>query len=273
MATNLEQLLTAGAAVHITAGTIAALLVFPILILGPKSSFHRKLGKWGAVPLAWVIAISGFAMLANPLFTAFWSQEVQELSTAEHNIATFFNEMAYQPMFFLYLDVVLLYLVTTGVGVWARLAARKPDGAVPPRPVDIAWTIAMAVFATSQLVLGLIDVHTESGYADAAIQVAFIMLIIVACDIRTWFHQGRKIRHWWTFHACKLIVAWGGLFYAVLLRHRAQDAILETYETWLVFGWAIAAIASFSSFGIIRHTRRVKRTHSADVSFSTTSPH
>ena len=271
----MEQLLTIGAAVHIAAGTIAALLVFPILVLGPKRSLHRKLGTWGAVPLAWVIAISGFAMLANPLFGAFWSQEAQELSSAKHNLATFFNEMAYPPLFFLYLDVALLYLVTTGVGVWARLAARRPDGAVPPRPVDIAWTIAMAVFATSQLVLGLVDAHTESGYADAAIQAAFIVLIIVACDIRTWFHQGRKIRHWWTFHAFKLIVAWGGLFYAVLLRHRVQDANLETYETWLVLGWAIAAVAAFAAFGVIRHARHVKRTtHSTnDVSSTQSSPH
>ena len=251
--------------VHITAGTIAALVVFPVQILGPKNALHRRLGA-AAVVLAWIIALSGFSMLVNPLFSSFWAREAEILSDPSINYGTYFSQMTYEPLFFLYLDVILLYLVITGVGVWKRVAARHPDGTTPPRPVDVFWNLLLLAFALGQLTLGIVDLDTDSGYAHSAIHVAIVMIALVAWDMWTWRDGGRHIHRWWTLHAGKLIVAWGGLFFAVVLRWRVQDELLETYEAWVIFGWAAVATSAFAVFGMFQHERRIRRAAKVDVS-------
>lgn len=241
--------------VHITAGTVAALVLFPIQILGPKGRMHRRIGRW-AVIVAWIIAISGFAMLVNPLFNAFWLGEAWQLSTATMDYETYFADMTYEPLFFLYLNVILLYLVITGVGIWKRVENQRPDGATPPRPVDIGWNAVMAVFALGQLTLGIVDLDTDSGYAHSAIHVAIVMLLLVAWDIWTWRDDGRRIKRWWTVHAGKLIVAWGGLFFAVILRWQVRDDVLERNEAWIVLGWAVVVASALAIFGMLQHDRR-----------------
>lgn len=244
--------------IHIAAGTIAALIIFPIQILGPKGRWHHRLGRV-ALGLAWVIAISGFGMLANPLFSSFWSTEAADLSTSTTNYATYFAYMTYEPLFFLYLDVILLYLVITGIGVWKRLDRRRPDGSVPPRPIDIFWNVLMAAAALTQMTLGIIDLDTDSGYAHSALHVGTIMLALVAWDVWTWRDGGRRIHHWWTLHAGKLIVAWGGLFFAVILRWEVQDEILERDESWIILGWSALIVGAIGGFGWLQHRRRRNR--------------
>lgn len=241
--------------IHVIAGATAALIVFPIQILGPKRRWHHRLGRVALV-LAWVIAISGFSMLANPLFSSFWSQESVTLSTPGVNYATYFTYMTYEPLFFLYLDVILLYLVITGIGVWKRLDRRRSDGSVPPRPIDVFWSILMAAAALAQMTIGIMDLHTDSGYAHSALHVGIIMLTLVLWDMWTWRDGGRRIRNWWTLHAAKLVVAWGGLFFAVILRWRVQDEILESYESWIVLGWTVLIVATLGGFGILQHARQ-----------------
>ena len=246
--------------IHIIAGTLAALIVFPIQILGPKGTWHHRLGRVALV-LAWVIAISGFAMLANPLFLSFWNANAAELNTSSMNYGTYFEYMTYEPLFFLYLDVILLYLVITGIGVWKRLERRRPDGSIPPRPMDIFWNALMALAALTQMTLGVIDLDTDSGYAHSALHVGVIMLALVGWDMWTWRNGGRHIRNWWTLHAGKLIVAWGGLFFAVILRWQVQDQILERNEAYIVLGWSVLIVATVGTFGWLQHRRRVQRQH------------
>ena len=158
----MESWLTIAMGVHVAAGTIAALVIFPIQILGPKGRLHPKLGRI-AVAVAWVIALSGLAMLVNPLFNAFWLGQAWQFSNSTIDYETYFADMTYEPLFFLYLNVILLYLVITGVGIWRRVDRRQLDGAVPPRPVDVGWNVVMAAFAVGQLTLGIIDLDTDSG--------------------------------------------------------------------------------------------------------------
>jgi hypothetical protein len=246
--------------IHIIAGTLAALVIFPIQILGTKGTWHHRLGRV-ALMLAWVIAISGFAMLANPLFLSFWNANAAELSTSSMNYGTYFAYMTYEPLFFLYRDVILLYLVITGIGVWKRLERRRPDGSIPPRPMDIFWNALMALAAIAQMTLGVIDLQTDSGYAHSALHVGVIMLALVFWDVWTWRDGGRHIRSWWTVHAGKLIVAWGGLFFAVILRWQVQDKILERNEAYIVLGWSVLIVATLGTFGWLQHRRRVQRAH------------
>lgn len=243
--------------VHIAAGTIAALIVFPIQVLGPKGRLHAKLGRV-AVAIAWIIALSGFSMLVNPLFNAFWLGQAWEFSNASTNYETYFADMTYEPLFFLYLDVILLYLVITGVGVWKRVERRHLDGSTPPRRVDVTWNVVMAAFALGQLTLGVIDLDTDSGYAHSAMHVAVIMLGLVAWDVWTWRDGGRRIKRWWTVHAGKMIVAWGGLFFAVILRWQVRDEVLKQDEAWVVLGWAVVATSALVIFGILQHERMSK---------------
>ena len=244
-------------AIHIAFGTIAALIVFPVQILGPKGRWHAKLGRV-AVVIAWIIALSGFSMLINPLFNAFWLGQAWEFSNASVNYETYFADMTYEPLFFLYLDVILLYLVITGVGIWKRVEGRRADGSVPPRPVDVAWNFVMAAFAVGQLVLGIVDLDTDSGYAHSAMHVAAIMLALVAWDMWTWRDGGRRIKRWWTVHAGKMVVAWGGLFFAVILRWQVRDDVLRQDEAWVVFGWAILATSALVVFGLLQYERSRK---------------
>lgn len=244
--------------IHIVAGTITALIVFPIQILGPKRVWHRRVGRV-ALALAWIIALSGFGMLANPLFMSFWNANAAELSTSSMNYGTYFAYMTYEPLFFLYLDVILLYLVITGIGVWKRLERKRPDGSVPPRPIDIFWNALMAVAAITQMTLGVIDLDTDSGYAHSALHVGTIMLALVTWDVWTWRDSGRRVHNWWTLHAGKLIVAWGGLFFAVILRWQVQDQILEQNESWIVLGWAALIVVTLGGFGWMQHKRSLQR--------------
>jgi hypothetical protein len=246
--------------IHIIAGTLAALVVFPIQILGPKGTRHHRLGRVALV-LAWIIALSGLAMLANPLFLSFWNENAGQLSTSSMNYGTYFAYMTYEPLFFLYLDVILLYLVITGIGVWKRMERRRPDGSVPPRPIDIFWNALMAIAALTQMTLGVIDLDTDSGYAHSALHVGVIMLALVFWDVWTWRDRGRHIRNWWTLHAGKLIVAWGGLFFAVILRWQVQDKMFERNEAYIVLSWAVLIVATLGTFGWRQHSRRVQRQH------------
>ncbi len=117
----------------------------------------------------------------------------------------------------------------------------------------------MAAAALTQMSSGVIDLHTDSGYAHSAIHVGIIMLALVLWDVWTWRDGGRRIRHWWTLHAGKLVVAWGGLFFAVILRWRVQDQNLETYESWIVLGCTALIVLAIGGFGFLQHVRRVRR--------------
>ncbi len=245
--------------IHIVTGALAAIIVMPALILMPKSHAHARLGRVAEL-MALIIAASGFAMLANPLFTSFWSTESVDLDYGSSNYGAYFEYMTYEPLFFLFLDVTLLYLVLTGAGTWKRLAGRTADGRVPLRPLDITLMILMAIFALGQVVIGIHDLPVDHGYAHSAIATGTIMTAFVVWDLFTIGARSAKVKHWWFHHALKVIVAWGGLFYAVILRWRVQDEWLGKDEAWLVLGWAVVVTVGLGAFGIALHHRRMRST-------------
>jgi len=243
-----EVLFTIAMAVHISAGVLACLVIFPLQIFGPKRQLHRRVGRLGVV-VAWIIAISGFAMLANPLFSSFWSEESESLGIEGRSFQAFFAEMTYEPLFFLYLDVILLYLVVTGVGTWARVAAGTPDGAVPPRTADKVWNAVMLIVLLSQVALGLVDLGSDSLYTFASLAVAVVMLAVVLCDVLTWRDQGRRVKRWWLLHGGKLFTAWGGLVYAVSLRWRMSQGLEGRTDTLLPL-LLVLGLGAVVAFGV-----------------------
>ena len=85
------------------------------------------------------------------------------------------------------------------------------------------------------------------------------MLALVFRDVWTWRDGGRHIRNWWTLHAGKLIGAWGGLFFAVILRWQVQDQILERNEAYIILGWSVLIVATLGTFGWLQHRRRMQQ--------------
>ena len=148
-----------------------------------------------------------------------------------------------------YLDVILLYLVVTGVGTWARVAAGTPDGAVPPRTTDKVWTAVMLIVLLSQVALGLVDLRSDSLYTFASLAVAAVMLSVVLCDVLTWRDQGRRVNKWWLLHGGKLFTAWGGLVYAVSLRWRISQGLEGRTDTLLPL-LLVLGLGAVVAFGV-----------------------
>lgn len=213
--------------VHIISGTIAAVIVFPFMIFGPKDKRHRKVGTI-AVRITWVIVGSGALLLLDPLFLVYWQQLAVSISTMRHDYVHVFQDAQEAWLFFVYLDVLLAYLVFTGVGVWSRLRRGNRREGFPLRPFDVILTLVAIALTLNMIVVGVLTWSENSGYASILVISGSLMCIVFAFDLRTWLDKGRKVRSWWALHAWKLSVAWAALVYAVFLRWRAKSELLES---------------------------------------------
>ena len=255
-------------AIHIISGTIGAVIIFPVLIFGSKSPFHRRFGKYAKID-TWIILISGGSLLLDPMFLVYWKQAAKSISTMRHNYVHIFANAMDAWLFFVYLDVLLAYLVFMGIGVWSRIRAGNPRMGFPPRKVDVILTVIAAALTLFMLIVGITSFSSNSGYATILIGSALPMLMFFAIDIRTWFRGGQHIKHWWAIHAWKLSVAWAALFYAVFLRWRAKSTVLEglTSEVALAVVAAMVLMIGLYSARLHRKGRLAKLLHRAEHPF------
>ena len=233
--------------IHIGAGVFAALWLFPLQVLAAPGGPRHRARKRLVTVTVWVIAIAGGSMLVNPEFSGFW-----KAASAKLGYATFFSTQSYEPLFFVLLDVILLYLTLTGMHVWRRDrgVGQRP---APPRPLDVALALVLLFLCVGMVALGVHDWRTGFTWTRPFVGVGGFLGAIVLWDIATWRTGFRSRAHTWQHHhTTRLLVAWAGLFYAVELRARVRFDGMAAWShvidlAWLVVvaGALVAANARF----------------------------
>lgn len=225
--------------VHILAGVFAALVLFPIQMFGAPGGPRHRARRRLVLGTAWVIAIAGGSMLVNPEFSGFWSDESTRLG-----YQTFFSTQIYEPLFFVFLDVILLYLVVTAVGVWRRDRGAGQRPALP-RPHEIVITLALLACSGWAIGIGLADWNDGFTWTRPFVGVGTILAVIALWDLWTWRPGFRPGPHtWMRHHTVRLVVAWAGLFYAVELRARIRFHGMAAWSHVIDLGWLIVVAAA-----------------------------
>lgn len=252
---------------HILTGAFAALVVFPAQIFLPKHALHRRIGRW-AVWLTVVIAASGAALLLSPMFNQLLEQDLGKLtlgamSFGAESYRPIFRDRTTAPLFFVWIDVVLLYLVVTGAGTWSRLARGSRGRGFPPRRVDVALTVAVVLVTAIEVVFALHDLQSNPVFARLILTYAPAIFIVAGIDVWTWTGGGRGRRWWWLIHALKLLEAWRALIFAVMLRYALDDQALNDHEGAILLALSVAGLVAIGVYAA-RNVRRPQRgSHSA----------
>lgn len=212
--------------VHVFIGAVTTFVLFPWQICNRKGGRrHRQVGRW-TVWASIGVAVTGISMLIDPLFLDdFWPREAGRLGETQ-----LFTDSYYEPLFFLFLVVTLLYYVVSGARIWARTAAADPDGRVGSSPIDWTLTAVAAAFALVYLALGIHDLPSGQKYAiqligAGATIVPFLVIDLISFVPRWTIHL---VKWWWLLHVLKLFNAWHGLVDAFVLRLEVQ------------YGWVLA---------------------------------
>lgn len=241
-------------AIHIASGTVGALIIFPVLIFGSKSPFHRRFGRYAKID-TWIILISGGSLLLDPLFLVYWMQAAKSITTIRHDYVHVFANAMDAWLFFVYLDVLLAYLVFTGIGVWKRLRNGNPKTGFPPRRADVILTSVAAALTVFMLLVGVSSFGSNRGYATILMGSALPMLMFYAVDLRTWFRGGHHVKHWWAIHAWKLSVAWAALIYAVFLRWRAKSTVLDALTSEVMLAIFVSFVVMIGLYSARLHRK------------------
>lgn len=236
--------------VHIAAGVFAALWLFPLQVLaapgGPRHRSRRRL----VTVTVWVIAIAGGSMLVNPEFSGFW-----KTASANLGYATFFSTQRYEPLFFVFLDVILLYLALTGMHVWRRDRG-VGERAGPPSALDATLALVLGAMSVGAIALGAADWNDGFTWTRPFVGVGTVLLLIVLWDLSTWRPGFRSRAHTWRrHHTTRLLVAWAGLFYAVELRARVRFDGMAAWSHVIDLGWLVVV-----ALAIVAADLRFRRT-------------
>ena len=225
-------------AVHVAIGAVTTFALFPAQMVNRKGNlWHIRIGRW----VMWAsiaIAASGGLMLLDPLFlTDFWPAKAEQLG-----YTAFFEHSYYEPMFFLFLMVTLLYYVLSGGLIWRRTARADDQGRVPSGPLDWSLTAVAGVFGLFYLAIGIRDIPSGEHYAWQFVGAGATLLPFVIVDCISFVPKWtvHLIKWWWLLHVLKLFNAWHGLVDAFLLRLEVMDVWvlahrpLITRSVWLI---------------------------------------
>lgn len=134
------------------------------------------------------------------------------------------------------------------------------------RIVTIAvWVIAIAgaamlvnpefsgFWTTDSTDLGIVDWDTGFTWTRPFVGVGVLLVVIVVWDLSTWRPGFRPRTHTWQHHhTTRLVVAWGGLFYAVELRARIRFDAMAPWSHRIDLAWvllvAVAVVAANARF-------------------------
>lgn len=211
---------------HVGLGIVATFVLFPIQIANRKGGrLHHRVGRW-VLLVSVAIAVSGILMLIDPLFLDdFWPMRAEQL-----RYAALFEESYYEPLFFLFLVVTLLYYVYSGARIWTRTQRADEQGRVPSTPIDWTLTGVAGIFAVFYLALGIGDLPSGQKYAfdfiASGLTLAPFLLLDAFSFVPRW--TIRLVKWWWLIHVLKLFNAWHGLVDAFILRLEVQ------------YGWILA---------------------------------
>lgn len=217
-------------AAHTVVGALATFGAFPLAFLSTKGSpLHRRAG-YAATLLSLAVAVTGAGMLANPLFAALWRRNETVLGP---QWVLFFDELLYEPLFFLWLDVLLLYFCGSAIRVWMRLRSIRRGG--PSFGiVDVVLAAALASGSVYMLFVGAWDLLHLSVHPFAVlfVELGLYTLLFAAIDVVTFVAAPRHLETWgFALHGYKFFSAWDGLLTAFLLRLRLASGTFDIVDT------------------------------------------
>ena len=227
---------------HIISGCIAAFVIFPMAAFARKDSQrHRKYG-YMATLFACAVALTGTLMLLNPMFPSLWAANVKARGIEWQ---LFFNETFYEPAFFLWLDILLLYACFSSIRVWIRIKSIKADAA-PYGEVDLILTFLLSASSIFFVWVGIHDISHLSihPFATIFIGLGLYALAFAAVDIASfWLPSELLVRHGWILHGYKFLFAWHGLITAFTIRMKISYQAFSTMDTTItLLGYLSTAI-------------------------------
>jgi hypothetical protein len=239
---------------HVVFGIVATFVLFPIQITNRKGGRqHRRVGRW-VIWVSTAIAVTGLLMLIDPLFLErFWPVEAERLGRA-----ALFEHTAYEPLFFLFLVVTLLYYVYSGARIWTRTAAADREGRVPSNAADWTLTGVAGAFALVYLALGIHDLPSGQRYAIDLLGSSLTLLPFVVADLVSFVPRWtvRLVRWWWLLHVLKLFNAWHGLIDAFVLRLEVQYRWVLAHRPLVTRGiWLLEVVVIVLTLRAVRTGR------------------
>ena len=159
---------------HITAGGLAAFLVFPMAFFSIKGSqFHKRTG-YLAIFLSVLVAIAGISMLLNPSFPSLWARNIAQRGV---EWVLFFNALMYERIFFVWLIIALLYFCFSAVRVWTRINSVNKGGP-SYGAIDIALTSLIIISSSYLLFVGCWDIYHLSFHPFALFFIEISLYLI-----------------------------------------------------------------------------------------------
>lgn len=227
---------------HIFSGFLAAFVVFPATVFSRKGS-HRH-SKYGYIStfLACTVALTGALMLLSPMFQSLWAANVK---TRGVEWQLFFDEIFYEPAFFIWLDIVLLYACFSAIRVWIRIKSIK-NGAALFGWIDLLLSFLLAVSSLFIVWVGIHDVTHMAvhPFATMFIGLGLYAMAFVAIDIATFCLPSQLlVRYGWILHGYKFLFAWHALITAFLIRMKISFQEFSMLDTALsLLGYLSTAV-------------------------------
>lgn len=239
--------------IHIASGFLATFIVIPINLLNKKGSkFHKIIGKI-SIYLVLSIVISGLLMLINPIFNDKFA-----LSINKHHWNSFFKAAYYGPLFFIWLDIISIYMVGSSIRVWSRVNAIR-RGLKSYNFLDIFLATIMALSSIFFIYVGIYDYKNHITFAYAFILLGSLLLIISIGNLFTFRKSANKILlNWgWLAHGFKMLFFWHGLITAFLIRENVENSV-ETLHPFTSFGLRILTMFVFVIYWL-NHNKKTTR--------------
>lgn len=225
---------------HMLSGFLATFLLFPINLLNRKGSrFHKFIGR-ATIFSTLTLTIAGLLMLINPLFP----NQFAIISKKRH-WDSFFAATYYEPAFFIWLDIITLYMVGSGVRIWVRIKAIHQQ--MPSyNYLDVCLVLAMGISSIFFIFVGFSDARSHHPFSNVFIFLGLYLLILSILDLWT-FHpssQGFIVKWGWIIHGYKMLFVWHGLITAYTVRMNIESP-LDTTHPVISLGTRLVTIIVF----------------------------
>ena len=226
---------------HILSGSLATFVIFPLAIFSRKGSQRHRVYGYASTFVACIVALSGTLMLLNPNFRSYWASNLNERGIEWQ---LFFSETFYEPAFFWWVNILLLYACFSAIRVWIRIKAFKSNAASFGL-LDIILTLLLTVSSSFFVWVGYYDIAHLSAHPFAMmfIGVGLYSLAFSAIDIVSYLLPGQFIVDYgWILHGYKFLFAWHGLITAFTVRMRISSMAFSAFDTSLtLLGWLLTA--------------------------------
>ena len=204
----MEAFLTFSIAVHVGAALLA-LVVMPLLFLGPKGTpLHIRCGK-AVVVIAIVLLVAAAAIVLNPEYVERLNRDAVRYGWSGH----------VSRALFLWIWGYFFYLFFSGLRVWFRWGRSKDFGAIDVGLTGVGLLLGGAgtVISVTRVVDGPLD-------WPRLLPMSATMLVFAALDIRSFRRPFRTFREAYFAHGSRMYFSWWMLLMGPLLRNAEWGA-------------------------------------------------